>query len=320
MKIFSQIILLFILMCLYGHSFAQCNLSVSGTRTNVTCNGAADGSIQITISGEQGDITYLWNDGATTQNRSGLVPGIYTVTVTDDFVSNCNKKRTFQITEPDALEVNAIINNATTPGGNDGSINITVNGGTTPYSFLWSNSATTQNISSLSAGDYTVTVTDENDCVFTETYAVSDASRQIQVFPASPSICAGSGNGVQLIVTAFGATAYEWSPSTGLSATSGAAVVATPLVTQTYTVTASNLSDCAAIITVTVHPIPTVDLIPDAVYCNSAAATGINFTGTLAGAVFIGHPIRILDSALQVSVISIPMLQQIPATKQIPQP
>lgn len=283
MKIFRRLLLLLVISGFHDTVFAACTMSVSGLKSNVTCNNAADGSVDVTVTGAVGTVTYEWNDGATTEDRTGLSPGSYTITVTDD---NCSRQKTFNITEPDVLSISSIINNATTPGGTDGSIILTVAGGTQPYTFLWNTGAVTQNISNLPAGNYSVVLTDKNDCFLTDTFTVFDASCQIQVFPSSPSICAGSGIGVQLIVTAFGATGYDWSPSTGLSATNGASVVATPPVTQTYTVTANNLSDCSASITVIVNPVPAVNQIPDTAYCNGVTAKIIKFSSTTDGAEF----------------------------------
>lgn len=283
MKLYRLLFFLLVIAGWHGTALAACTMSVSGVKSNITCNGAADGAVDVSVTGAVGTVTYEWNDGATTEDRTGLSPGTYTITVTDD---NCSRQKTFNITEPSALSISSIVNNATTPGGSDGSITLTVSGGTQPYDFLWNTGAVTQDLSNLPAGTYAVIITDKNDCALADTFSVFDASCQIQVFPSSPSICEGSSSGVQLIVTSFGATGYDWSPSTGLSATTGASVVATPDSTQTYTVTANNLSDCSASITVLVNPVPVVNQIADTAYCNGVAAKIIKFSSATAGAAF----------------------------------
>jgi hypothetical protein len=112
----------------------NCTIDVTGTSTNVTCNGDNDGSIDVTVTGAQGSVTYLWSDGSTDEDRSGLAPGNYSVTATD--AAGCQATDTFTITEPDVLDMTGIASDVTTTNGSDGSIDITVTGGTPPYTFL----------------------------------------------------------------------------------------------------------------------------------------------------------------------------------------
>src|SRR5207253_124143 len=100
----------------------QCNLNMSAEVINVSCHGNADGSIDVSVSGAQGNVTYLWNDGATTQDRSGLAAGTYTVTATD--AGNCTATLTRTIIQPDVLGMTGVVHNVTTTGGNDGSIDV----------------------------------------------------------------------------------------------------------------------------------------------------------------------------------------------------
>ncbi|HLP11883.1 MAG TPA: PKD domain-containing protein, partial [Flavobacteriales bacterium] len=105
----------------------------------------------------------------------------------------------------------------------------------------------------------------------------------VSVVPAAPSICAGGS----VTLTANGASTYAWSPSAGLSASTGATVTASPATTTTYTVTGTGAS-CSnfALVTVTVNALPIVDAGPDQTACNQP--TPINLTGTPAGGVWTG--------------------------------
>ncbi len=135
---------------------------------NPTCNGDNDGTIDLTITGGQAPFTYLWSNGATTQDVTGLAAGSYDVTVTSS--NGCVLSQVVVITEPAPL--------ATTVGhtpeisGNDGTATVNVTGGNGNYSYLWSNGGTTQTISGLNAGSYTVTISDSLGCHTTATVDV----------------------------------------------------------------------------------------------------------------------------------------------------
>ena len=143
-------------------SFIQ-PLAVSGTATDVTgCFGNANGAVNTTVTGGVGPYTYLWSNQATTANLSGLTAWLYTVTVTDAAMATATGSWT--INQPAELLLSATSVNANCPTSNDGSIDLTVTNGTPAYGYLWSNSATTQDISGLAPGTYTVVVTDANGC------------------------------------------------------------------------------------------------------------------------------------------------------------
>ncbi|MEA3445372.1 MAG: SprB repeat-containing protein, partial [Bacteroidota bacterium] len=142
-------------------------------KVDITCYGDDDGSIDIDVTGGTTPYTYLWNDGATTEDRSNLDPGTYSVVVTD--ANGCVTSGIWGISEPDELLIiNPVITDASIYGASDGSIDITVTGGTPAYTFSWSNGATTEDISGLSAGTYSVTVTDSHDCVVTGSWTIEE--------------------------------------------------------------------------------------------------------------------------------------------------
>ncbi|MBL0052469.1 MAG: SprB repeat-containing protein [Bacteroidetes bacterium] len=139
---------------------------IIGTVTNATCNGANTGAIAINVSGGTQPYTYAWSNGATTQDITNLSALTYTVTVTDS--SGCTATLSQLITQPGTLSVIiGTVTNTTCNGASTGAIAINVSGGTQPYTFAWSNGATTQDITSLSALTYTVTVTDSSGCTAT---------------------------------------------------------------------------------------------------------------------------------------------------------
>jgi len=135
--------------------------SISGN-VNVSCNGGANGSLTASATGGTTAYTYLWSDGSTAATAAGLSAGTYTVTITD--ANGCSDTESATVTEPTLLVLSTSAVNVTCNGGLDGAIDLTVSGGTTSYTFSWSNGAVTEDINSISAGTYTVTVTDANGC------------------------------------------------------------------------------------------------------------------------------------------------------------
>lgn len=135
---------------------APAAISTSVSVTN-SSNGQNNGAINLTVSGGTPAYAYIWSNGAQTQDISGLAPGTYTVTVTDSKGCTAIKSATVANSN-NPLSLSFAVTN-TTNGQNNGAINLTVTGGTSPYSYAWSNGANTQDLSNLAAGTYTVTVT-----------------------------------------------------------------------------------------------------------------------------------------------------------------
>ncbi|HQK68828.1 MAG TPA: SprB repeat-containing protein, partial [Bacteroidales bacterium] len=136
---------------------------------DISCNGASDGEITATGSGGTGTMSYMIEQlpgnvtGASSGIFTGMPAGTYTVRVTDS--NGCTAiTNIIEITQPSALSLSETNVDVLCYGGSTGSINLSVSGGTSPYTYLWSNTATTQDITGLPAGTYSVTVTDANSC------------------------------------------------------------------------------------------------------------------------------------------------------------
>ncbi|NBV68260.1 MAG: hypothetical protein EBR74_06955, partial [Flavobacteriia bacterium] len=187
-------------------------LSLSLTQINVNCNGFATGSITANPAGGQGPYTYLWSNGQTTQTISSLLAGTYTVTVTDFL--GCTVSGNATITQPVApilLQESHV--NVLCFGNNTGSINLTVSGGTSPYTYAWSNTALTQDINTLVAGTYSVIVTDANGCNALLSVAITQPLTPLTIAYAVTNVsCFGLIDGA-IDVTPQGGTApytYFW--------------------------------------------------------------------------------------------------------------
>ncbi|HHH54941.1 MAG TPA: T9SS type A sorting domain-containing protein, partial [Bacteroidetes bacterium] len=139
------------------------NLSLETEQTNVSCYGDCNGSIAI-ISVNNGipPFSYIWSNNETTSTIYDLCSGSYSVTVTDSY--NCQIIEFFEVAEPEELYLIMSSTNETSENAEDGTATANPFNGTAPYSYLWSTFDTTQSITGLAPGFYSVTVTDSNDC------------------------------------------------------------------------------------------------------------------------------------------------------------
>ena len=222
-------------------------LSASVT-ANVLCNGSSTGSASSAISGGVSPYTYLWTNGGVTDTASGLSAGSYTLSVTDS--NGCSASAMVTITQPNALSSGAIVlANVTCNGGNNGSASANISGGTSPFTYLWSNSSTTDTISGLSAGSYSVTVSDSCGAsvsamvTITQPNALSSVSANV----INNVTCNGGNNGSAAASTVGGGTpfTYLWSNSATTDTASG-------LSAGTYSVTVTDACGASASATVTI--------------------------------------------------------------------
>jgi hypothetical protein len=154
------------------------SVAVTST-TDVNCNGGTDGAIDITVTGGTAPYTYSWTNGATTEDLTGLGAGSYTGTITD--ANGCTAiGGPITINEPaDTIAISAVVTDVTNAGGSDGAIDITVSGGTSPYTYSWSNGSTSGDLTGLTAGTYDITVTDANGCTETLSVEVMDGTNSL---------------------------------------------------------------------------------------------------------------------------------------------
>lgn len=139
-------------------------LNLSITKSDLSCGDVVtnDGAIIVTVSGGLSTYNYLWNNNMTSNSISGLAEGIYIVTVSD--ISTCSKSESVTITTYPTLYLSVSATNATTNLSSDGTAAAIGSGGIGVISYLWSNGATTADISGLIPGDYYIVATDENGC------------------------------------------------------------------------------------------------------------------------------------------------------------
>ncbi|MCX6257828.1 MAG: SprB repeat-containing protein [Bacteroidia bacterium] len=193
-------------------------MTFSLQKTDETCYGLNDGSATVNISSGNPVYSYHWSNSGSTATISGLPIGSYNVTVTDGngcpFVSS-----SVQIVGPTQIQYSTTVTDVTCNSGSDGAVQLSVSGGTSPYTFAWGNNATTQNISGLHAGDYQVTIYDNNNCNTTTSVTVNQPPALMASLSASNASCYLYNVALSVSGGSTGYSYYwsDFSSSTGLS-------------------------------------------------------------------------------------------------------
>ncbi|MEZ4804776.1 MAG: SprB repeat-containing protein [Bacteroidia bacterium] len=183
-------------------------LTLSKISTQVKCKNGNDGAIDISISGGVTPYTYLWSNSATTQDINGLIANTYSVIVTDK--NTCTLLDTTVITEPTLLSVSINSQNVSCKNGNDGLIDLNVSGGTSPYTYLWNNSSSSEDISNLSAGQYSVLIIDANGCFRNDTINITEPSLLLSNITTSDVLCNGDNTGSIDLSVSGGTSPYSF--------------------------------------------------------------------------------------------------------------
>ncbi len=214
------------------------NLAANFVSTDISCFGAQDGAVDVTVTGGLSPFTFAWSNGATTQDLSNLSAGNYSVTITD--ANGATLELAGTVFEPEIISLSGVISPLTC-GGSDGAINITVGGGTAPFSYSWSNGSSTRDLSNLGAGTYDLTLTDANGCTASESFTLVATSDITAVISASSC---NDGSLTLDVTGGVGPFSYAW--STG-ETTKDITVDAL----GTYDVTVTDVNGCSTTASVT---------------------------------------------------------------------
>jgi len=214
---------------------------LSSVSTDVTCNGVGDGSIDLTVTNGSVPYNFVWSNGASTEDVSGLQPGIYSVTVDDAF--GCMATTSDTIVQPDQLILNKDVSNVNCYGGSDGAIDITISGGTLPYSFDWGGGITTEDLTGIPSGAYSVTVTDGNGCQVTNATNITQPD-SISIQSVITNATCNAPNGAISVQVTGGVSPYDYMWSTGATTANLSNVGS-----GTYTLTVTDANNCIAILT-----------------------------------------------------------------------
>lgn len=187
---------------------------------NVSCAGAADGSIDLTVLNGTAPYSYSWDNGEVSEDISGLEAGDYTVIVTD--ANGCEMSAVITLTEPESLTTG--ITSPTYEGGfniscsglQDGSLDLTVDGGTEPYMYLWNGGQADEDLIDLGAGVYSVIVTDANGCQANDTITLTEPDQLVLAITDTNEIsCFGSSDGSFTVEATGGVSSYLYNWSDG---------------------------------------------------------------------------------------------------------
>ncbi|MFM6934635.1 MAG: gliding motility-associated C-terminal domain-containing protein [Flavobacteriales bacterium] len=232
------------------------SLSVtSSSLTNVSCFGGSNGAISVISTGGVGPYTYTWTPNVGVgANVNNLSSGTYTVNVVD--VNNCTGTLTMTITQPIAELSVTTSSTSTLCGTANGTVSATPNGGTAPYSYLWSpGNGNTATLTTLSAGVYSLLVTDANGCTANGAASVSNSNGPNVSCTQANVSCFGGSNGAAMAQVSGGTSPYifAWTPSGGTNAT------ASNLTAGTYTLQVTDNTGCIGTASVTIsEPSPLV--------------------------------------------------------------
>lgn len=190
-------------------------LSASGVVTNVKCNAACTGSIDLTPSGGTSPYSYSWSPAGSGQDPTGLCANNYSCVVTD--ANGCTTTSTFVITEPIALSLSFNKKDVLCNGNCNGAVRAVVSGGTSPYVYTWTPAGTfpgsvIDTIINLCSGVYSVSVQDANGCVITGTVDITEPPALASTVTVKNAKCNGLCDG-QAIMNPSGGTApysYNW--------------------------------------------------------------------------------------------------------------
>lgn len=242
---------------------------------NILCHGDSTGSIDVSVAGGVEPYSYEWSNGATSQNLEEIGAGLYRLTVTD--ANDCAVTIETEVEQPEPLVIReGDVENIDCFGNSTGLINLTVSGGVEPYNYEWSNGASTQNISGLTAGEYAVTITDANGCVVTYNRELTEPTElQASLDEVVDNLCFSDSKGEVNISVDGGVSPYQYNWSTGSTAQDLVDVVA-----GRYEVRVTDQNGCLDTLSATVEEAPQLEVEVEStdILCQGESTGAIDLT------------------------------------------
>lgn len=243
---------------------------LSNTFTNVTCFGACNGTINEIVNPNNQTYTFHWSNGGSTPSLTNLCSGTYIVTVTN--ADGCSQTDSVTITQPPQLTVSMSHTDVTCYGENTGSATATPSGGTAPYIYNWSNGQTSQTISSLYAGTYTVIVKDAHNCTTAASVTITQPPQLIASATIQQPTCPYNCDGSFTPNASGGVSPYQFQSSTSQY---------TDLCSGTYFITVTDHNGCSDTASVTLTPSTNLQNNIISTLSNVCEGTNVNITGTI---------------------------------------
>ena len=224
-------------------------VSNSGIISNVNCFGGSTGGVNITPLGGTPPYSYVWTNslGNTVSNiedLSNVSAGTYAVQITDN--NGCTLSNSYQVTQPNQMLNNsAVLSNVACYSGSNGSIDLQAWGGTAPYTYLWTTGSSNQDITGLTVGNYSVTITDNKGCVKSSNYTITQPTIITSQMNSTPVSCFGFSNGIASVIATGGTPpyAYSWQNTSSVFAQNNSTLANVPA--STYTVSITDANGCS---------------------------------------------------------------------------
>lgn len=212
----------------------------SMTNTPLLCNNDNSGTATVYVSGGTPNYTYNWNSNPTQTNATAtnLSAGTISVTVTD--ANSCTVSSSTTLTQPSPITTTFTKTDASCNGFSDGQAVVTASGGTAPYLYNWNNTQTTDTISNLIAGTYTVTVTDANNCTFISSVTITQPNALSISTSSTPAVCFDSNDGTGTATVNGGSAPYTYFWDTATVGITSATISTLGRGNHTVTVTDAN--------------------------------------------------------------------------------
>ena len=243
--------------------------TVTATGSTTSCSSNT-GTVSVVASAGNAPYTYLWANNSTSSQITNLGAGNYRVTVTD--AHGCTTTATGAVTTPNGPTATDQASDATCFGSPTGSVTVTVNGGTAPISYAWSNSATTASLTGVTAGTYTLTITDNNSCSFQVSATVGQPTALTLLGSSSNLSCNGDNTGTAGATVSGGTSPYTYAWTNSAADTS----FISNLGAGAYTVLVTDNNGCKDSVTLTVtQPAPVTVTVATT---NASSATAGNGT------------------------------------------
>lgn len=242
---------------------------------DIKCNGGNEGEVTMSVNGGVAPYTYTWNNGATTKDLQNIKAGSYDLKVTD--ANGCSKSISSTVLEPPSLNKSIdAVKHISCTGESNGAVNLSVSGGTVPYSYQWSNGATSQDLLNVTAGTYSVIIKEGNGCESTLDVVVTEPTPfVVNLDSTAHNKCYGDENGRIIISATGGTTPYTFNWNTG--ATSQNLV---DITSGDYAVLVTDANGCNHTIRTTLNQPDKLTLIVD-------SARNVKCCGDTSGAIFI---------------------------------
>ena len=267
-------------------------ITFSFSFTEPFCNGDNNGQIEVAVSGGTIalDYQYEWMDDASniignTALISNLTAGNYSLTVTDD--NGCQYQEDVILGEPDLINFDPLITQITCAGDDNGSIDVLVSGGIPPYLYQWTdesgnNIGNSSMIENLAPGNYTLTVTDDNNCEMSETYTISplnEVTATFTQFELGDCSIAPPCTGAAFVEVSGGSgiyVNYEWTDVLGNDMGINNDT-ATGLCSGSYLVTITDSEGCSGSVLVLINDVmpETISVNVEDPTCNATPGTAI---------------------------------------------